>query len=125
MLERITPQWLAGFFDGEGSIVLMNWRGQVKVAASIGQKDLSLLMAIRSKYPEFRKPTFNSNDTKGCWFIRANGRKAKRFLEDIAPYVIRKRTQVELALEFIETVKWACGRKKLEAINTKQLGIAA
>jgi hypothetical protein len=119
MLNRITTQWLAGFFDGEGSIVLAKNHRRDYIRVTIAQNDKSLLEAIRLVYPEFRPPSNNRGSSK-CWFILLNGRNAKRFLTDIEPHCVRKHTQVQLALEFIETIDWSRGEKISDETKIKK-----
>ena len=119
MLERITTQWLAGFFDGEGSIVLAKNHRRDYIRVTIAQNDRSLLEAIRLAYPEFC-PVAKNRGNNRCYFILLNGRNAKRFLTDIEPHCIRKHTQVQLALEFIETIDWARGQKTSDALKAKK-----
>lgn len=119
MLSRITTQWLAGFFDGEGSIVLAKNHRRDYIRVTVTQNDRSLLEAIRIVYPEFR-PTARNRGNNRCYFILLNGRNAKRFLTDIEPHCIRKHTQVQLALEFIETIDWARGKNTSEDVRAKK-----
>jgi len=131
MIERITPQWLAGFFDGEGCVSIYTIKpstpfGQLNV--EIAQNDKGLLSAIQLLYPEFRLR--QPRKSAACWQLKAVGTSAKRFLADIYPHSIRKREQIGLALDFIETLvvhtqrRESCPKEKLayrQALHEKLL----
>lgn len=76
-----------------------------------------ILDLIAAAYPEgkvYRSKTLTGRLGKKCHmvFFRLNGRNAKRFLEDILPHCIVKKSQVEMGLRFIDTLqpKVAFGR---------------
>ena len=99
---EITPQWLAGFFDGEGCVSIYRFRGKPKFLVSLAQKDPSVLWLIHEMFPESNKPTFYGKKEKQVWHVIFNGVKAKRFLETIREYSFCKRSQIEMGLRFIE-----------------------
>ncbi len=101
---RLTPQWLAGFFDGEGSVFICQSPGMKnpQLRVSITQAEPVLLVLIATKFdipcgphhrpdPRSRKPKYE---------IVYNGKNAVPLLEYVKNHVILKRKQVELALEF-------------------------
>lgn len=110
MIERITLQWLAGFFDGEGSVCCTrNKRKRTwRIIVSITQNDEGLLEAIRTKFPEFRfrraQRKHGVGRVKGL-DLMIDGSKAAIFLEAIRPYVIRKLVDVETGIEFCRTMR--------------------
>jgi len=96
---RITPQWLAGFFDGDGSVGVSNRGGRNRcpgVTVQMSQKDPTSLVLISLKYPEFILQGPHKN---GVHYIQASGRECVEFLELIKDYVICKKKQVEYGIE--------------------------
>lgn len=130
MIERITLQWLAGFFDGEGSVCCTRTRqGAYKwrIIVAITQNDEGLLEAIRAKYPEFR---FRKAQRKhGAGRVRGldimiDGSKCAIFLEAIRPYVIRKLIDVETGLEFCRTIReFTKGKRRNLGLTEEQHSI--
>lgn len=107
--ERITAQWLAGFFDGEGCItVTMSGVKNPRVMMSITQQDRNILNIIWEKFcepgtgclfkPVRKKSRGNETD---CWLLHFTGKSCKPILEAIQPYVILKRKLVEWGLEMV------------------------
>jgi hypothetical protein len=106
-LERLTPQWLAGFFDGEGCIsVTMSGVTNPRVMVSITQQDHNILHAIWTKFciprsgclykPVRKRSRGNEQD---CWLLHFTGKSALPILETIEPYVILKRKLVVWGIE--------------------------
>ena len=128
--EKITPQWLAGFFDGEGCVSPRHPK-LPSVIASISQSNLELLTAI-SEYVgngniiECKRVSKPRANEKRHYQIQWSCRKAAAFLEIIKPYVIVKKQQVELAIVLASLANETCGRvpRDEEKIN-KRLEIAA
>ena len=104
---RITPQWLAGFFDGEGSVTVgLRPGGQHFIAVGVSQHDLTLLTLIGLKFPGCNGP-YPVSGRRTSFEIRWSGDAAGPFLEAIKDFVVLKRRQVELGIEFVRTI----GRK--------------
>ena len=120
MMERITLAWLAGFFDGEGSISIHKSKQAWRLRITLTQCDLSLLTAIRAKFPEFKflLPKMKSYGNDGCkrqpgFEIGIAGVKAcSVFLETIRPLVVRKLMDVEVGLAFCKTVRPNTNRRQ-------------
>lgn len=96
---EITPQWLAGFFDGEGLVAIYqdNRKNCCGLTVKIAQKDPSILMLIAAK---FNNASWGSSQK--CGELRYYGKNSREILEYIRPYVIVKKTQVELAIRFLD-----------------------
>ena len=102
--KDITPQWLAGFFDGEGCIsssiaIRKGGRSYINFYVCITQKNTEILYAIASIYPDAQ--TKINAKTPSLVF---NGTKSKQFLLSIYPYSIIKKEQIKLAIEFIDLI---------------------
>jgi|SRR5467141_2490950 len=113
MLERITIQWLAGFFDGEGGVSIYKSSQGWRVKVSITQNDKSLLEAIRVKFPQFHFGTvknkrglkLDGTQRDGHEITVDGGPSVSVFLETIKPFVVRKLMDVEIGLEFCATLR--------------------
>lgn len=93
---RITPQWLAGFFDGEGTVCTRDGNSGVPgVVVSISQKDSVILSLIHVMFDGGSLSTNNRNVSGVEW----SGRDCIKILEFVKDHVICKRKQVELGLE--------------------------
>jgi len=111
-LSRLTPQWLAGFFDGEGCVSASTYNGgkyknYPRLIVHITQSDENLLRLIAMKYKgkgcmyaPIRKQA--RREKRPCWIISFGGKAALPLLRDIAPFVILKRKLVEWAIETAE-----------------------
>jgi hypothetical protein len=124
-LERLTPQWLAGFFDGEGCVSASmgkNGNGVLRnprLIVSITQSDLNLMTLIAMKfspdgciYQPVRK--FSKREKRPVWIVSFGGKSCLAILEYIRPYVILKRKLVEWGIEMAKLTgeRGKCGRGK-------------
>lgn len=103
--------YLAGFFDGEGCVSILRFAEKRRAATyfayrlqvRIGNTNLEVLEWIQSKfggtiYDQVRSVPGNR---KPFWAWHTSGHKAKTFLEMIEPFVIVKRRQIQVALQFL------------------------
>ena len=97
----LTDAYIAGFFDGEGSISTGKGR-YVRLAISIENTDLRILELIAQKLggrPTLRKPRHNEKPTwRRRWEWHLCGNKAATVLIRLLPHLQIKREQAELAL---------------------------
>lgn len=98
-VARLSPQWLAGFFDGEGCVCGTIQGGSPNLQITLTQKDPAILAIISLKFPA----KIQSNGGDG-FRLAWGGKSALPFLEFIKDYVIIKKRQVELAFEFIPLI---------------------
>lgn len=122
--QAVLWAYLAGLIDGEGSFVIQKTEVE-KIAKScnskspkylaffcIGMVDKAPLDLIRDtigagKVYEERVP-----NRRSIWRIRFGGRlKLMPFIKELIPYLIVKKKQAELMIEFCE--KWVTTRNKL------------
>ena len=117
----ISPQYIAGFLDGEGHVTILR-RNQYTKYPSYGlhvgftNRDLRVLQAIQSVYGGnlFAKKRRSSLHSV-AYELRVGKREdVKRLLVDILPYLIIKREQAELGLAFLKL-----GRVRME-VATKR-----
>jgi len=106
---KITPQWLAGFLDGEGCITIAKYTNRKTARCShftpsvnIVNTDLPTLLAIQKVFGGtlHSKGKNKHINWKQGWALHWTGsNKVKTILEVIRPYVISKRDQVEFMLD--------------------------
>lgn len=100
MVPRITAQWLAGFFDGEGCVSASKRGPMYSVKVSISQSDPLILSMIALK---FNNTTFSSYTSslskKPTYAVIWTGRSVLEILEFIKDHVIVKRKQVDAAIK--------------------------
>ena len=111
-------RYIAGFFDGEGTIFI--GRGKRKrlptaktrtgcgwhLVVSLANSYAPVLDEIASNYGakrlqyQFKEGMAN----KPCYNLRFKSQDAYRFLKDIYPYLVVKRAQAALAIQFAEYI---------------------
>lgn len=103
--SRVTPQWLAGFFDGEGCVMSSSRANYFLITVSLSQKDVNILSAVQAIYGgTISDRGANSTAYGHCNVLRWCGKSAKRVLSDMLPYSIVKRDRIELALKAIDKI---------------------
>lgn len=125
-MDRTNLPYLAGFFDGEGSVTI-HINGTKKsprgfspnhtLQVSIGNTDKIVLDQIFSVYGGSlqKRKVYNKNHRQMYqWTIRCGG--ALRFLGDILPYLRMKRKQVEIGINFQKTKGYRRDQLKPEHI---------
>jgi hypothetical protein len=102
-MNKITLSYMAGFFDGEGSISILkrkkgDWNISYFLRVSVGQKDGETLGWIRDNFGG------NVYDVKrdGSFVWAISDSKAYEFIKLITPYLKYKKPQAELAISFQE-----------------------
>lgn len=103
----VTPQWLAGFFDGEGTVDIRLRRThggkymRFELRCQIVQRDPLPLLLIAEAYGG----SIQKAKTSSCsaWVVGAKA--AEAFLRAIAPHSVCKSAQIAVALRFSETIK--------------------
>jgi hypothetical protein len=97
----LTDEYIAGFFDGEGSISI-NAGGRSSVA--ITQKNPSVLYLIQSRFGgNVYQKTKKFNE---CFHWRISGKEEViRFLEKMLPICVCKKQEIELGLEAAKLVR--------------------
>lgn len=95
--------YLAGIIDGEGCItVLVNSTGSFTLRVEVGSTSKELVEWFSEKVEQV--PIFFTKSKtelhKDSYNVMATGDKAKRLLEKILPYLIVKKKQASIALEY-------------------------
>ena len=119
---KLTTQWAAGFFDGEGCVtVSRRKRGNFIehfIAVQVGQNDARPLSALRAKYGGSQ---CLSKTPSGCYRWRIHGLEAERFLQDIFPHTICKREQIRIVLEMRKLIGKPGQRMKSGVFEKKEM----
>jgi hypothetical protein len=110
MNDQIFLAWAAGFFDGEGC-VMVSPRNNGKfhsLFTSVTQQEPAALHLFKQRFGGNVTPdktaTSNSYERKRgpvlCWRWKASSKEAYAFLKAIEPYCVVKAEQVRVALEY-------------------------
>lgn len=109
--------WMAGFFDGEGSVSIVKYKPSGKrsirycLETGVANTELSLVEPFLQTFGGH--VAVDTNDRwKTCFKWKTTSRKAVRFLEYIEPYVrsARKRRCIKLAVQFQANQRRGAGR---------------
>ena len=105
MLTEAEKAYAAGLFDGEGSILIQKPRRSkghtLMVQLSMREQIAGAWLQDRwpaSFRPDIRRPKGREPFT--CWRWSRSTSAAAVFLSDILPYLLVKRAQAQLAIEF-------------------------
>jgi len=106
---KIDNKYIAGFFDGEGSAMVLTIRikekggyhFRIRPVIKITQKTKRILMLIKNFFGY--GTLMRSHITSGeCWIFQINGHeKILKFINQISPYSILKKKQLLLIQEMI------------------------
>lgn len=108
MPKELSLQYIAGFFDGEGSIGIYSRKDRYNGACLRTQltqnktkESLFILSELKNKYGgNLSEQKTLSGGIKYNWQLNPKG--VKQFLEDIEPHLICKKTQAKLALYWLK-----------------------
>lgn len=102
----ISLEYIAGFFDGEGSIgIYKNGRGLYHLRTQLTQNANSdttpIIEALRAQYGgNVCRLEKKSNRPKTIYNWQLNGHGALRFLRELEPHLIVKKRQATIAIEW-------------------------
>lgn len=104
-LNGITIQWLAGFFDGEGSIFTSGKSHCYGIRVSISQHDATLLTLVAIKFPGCSGPHPGVTRGRIHYKLEWCGRACIPVLEAIIPHLVLKKRQAILGLELAKGIR--------------------
>jgi hypothetical protein len=103
--------WIAGFFDGEGCVIveLSNMPGCIRgkrtsLHATLTQTSTDCLEIVKERFggnikvSDVRKENTRRWAVQYTWVVR--NENALKFFKEILPYAIVKKSQIELALQY-------------------------
>jgi len=116
MKPKFSLEYVAGFFDGEGCVCISkskrkNWEYQTRYleyvfSVGIGNTYFPILYFLKDRFGGSLHLNLSGKRKKATYkpFLQWNisGRKAKRFLEQILPFLIVKKSQAEIGIAFQE-----------------------
>jgi hypothetical protein len=112
-VARLSPQWLAGFFDGEGCVYGGLIRGYPYITVTIPQKTAGILAIIALKFPT-RLVYCQTNKNH---VLQYSGRKAIPILEFMKDFAIIKKKEIELGLELANLLSHSRSNEERERLN--------
>jgi hypothetical protein len=119
--SKITPEWLAGFFDGEGCVCLQMSRNAMHLRINITQADEELLKAIEIKYgASYMYPKPRKNQDGQVYEVGWTGRNCKAIIEVLDGRVVKKQSQIDLALQFLATMVGQGNRLTDEQVSERE-----
>ena len=101
-LPPTVAAYIAGFLDGEGSIILYRRRDAVAMRVSFSNCDLSVLRWLVAQTgigSVVSKPVYSDHHRQSL-FAQINSSAAASLLEQVLPYLQIKHAQAQLAIEF-------------------------
>lgn len=108
-LGWMTPEYTAGFLDGEGHITILN-RNRASGYSSYGihvgftNRSLSVLLALQKAWGGtiFQKKRHSSRHSQTYELRIGKRAEVGRLLESVLPHLLIKQKQAELGLEFLK-----------------------
>jgi len=108
--KTATLAYAAGIFDGEGHVIIhvlrrkdRNIKLYHEVELAITNTNLEMLLWFKSEFDgtvTAEHPGRGHFGSKPIWYWKLTSAKATQFLKAILPYLIIKKLQAELAIEF-------------------------
>lgn len=106
----MTNEYIAGFFDGEGSVYVSQGRAlkrggkQYFLCASLNNTNKPVLVAMRRLVGGALSYTAQTETKKGVWRLRLYSLEAANLLRAMLPYLVIKQRQARLAIQFQEQI---------------------
>lgn len=112
MYDWVNWQYVAGFFDGEGSVfatkqIRKDGRIASRINISLTNTNEEVIKAI-SEFTDLKlKKYFYKNNTGKHLRIdiKSSGSKSINFLKSIYPYSIARKKQIKIAIRFMDTIR--------------------
>lgn len=108
-----TIAYIAGFFDGEGSILLSKEGTRIRLELTVSQIDPRPLDFIAREFGG--KVKFSANlarrpNARPIYSIRLRGDSAEKMIRGMLPFLIVKQEQARIAIKFRETISKTKGK---------------
>lgn len=122
MKKKLSAQYIAGFFDGEGSIYVPFVKGRLRrPVIQIGQKYPQILYQINKTigFGHIIKTVTNSHR-----LCISRKEEVIEFINFILPYIVIKKLQLKIGLEFCRLVGPPAGPQRCfqkRSLNSKNL----
>jgi len=100
-MGELTPQYLAGFFDGEGSVcITYDNSGQPKLRVSLANNYRPVIEQVKQQFSG--SINRSSGNCYQWWLYKTE--KMFQFLTYVKPYLIVKQKEVTIALTLLTTM---------------------
>jgi len=115
-MSKLTPQYIAGLFDGEGWISLRpqsqkRYLSSITIHIGIGMTN-SIILKFHKKFGGYLNISPETEKHKKCYkWSLGTKKQIKKFLTIIYPYLIVKKEQAKIMLKFID-LKTVSRRKR-------------
>jgi hypothetical protein len=119
-------QYAAGFFDGDGCIQLeekSNQKNTFVVNVRITNTNREVLDWFKARFNGhigIQPPNRNVKTNKKCWYWKCESRIANTFLKTVIPFLVLKREQAQIAIDFQSRVKRGANRLTHEEIEIRR-----
>lgn len=107
-----TTQYIAGFFDGEGSVYITRIRRKgrsdlYRLQVAFYNTNRQVLEAIQGIYGGYINGNGNKprSGHKVCYVLLLTSLRAMRVLKDLRPYTLVKTAQIDVAFEFDREIR--------------------
>lgn len=114
--------WTAGIIDGEGCICIYNFAGTKKrilgLRLCVGNTDARMIRKLKELWGGWIYPIAKTKCRKPFWNWVIQGKKAASILIELLPYLVAKKEQAKLGIEFAKTIK--PGKRTPEPIKLKR-----
>lgn len=114
----MTNEYIAGFFDGEGSII--RFKGKVKLQITQASRPVLEMIKFHFGFGSINELKKRKPHWKDAWvFIVTNNRDCLAMLNNIAPYLVVKKQQALQAIDYLN--KWCEKKSDWEHRNEKAI----
>lgn len=114
-MDELKVAYAAGLMDGEGSVIIHKSKRSYWLQTRITNTDRGLLEFMKRNFGGFiakqgaAGPNSGPRRTKECWYWAITTNQAAAFLVEVIPYLIVKKPQAEIAIEFQDRIHKANG----------------
>lgn len=125
-ISREELEYAAGFFDGEGCIQINPKKSQPNtflVEVRITNTNLEVLQWFKNNFGGSvgsQPPNKDVKECKPCWYWAVACRIANAFLKTIIPFLVIKREQAQIAIDFQSKIKRGCNRLTTEEVQIRR-----
>jgi hypothetical protein len=117
--SKLTKSYLAGYFDGDGTVFITTNHGYKVLLSAFISTDLVILKEIQKLYGGYFRIRKAIGHQKAVYNLVIERKKAVPFLKDIYPYAIIKKPRIEAAIKW-QTTKNLKLKNKLFRFIKKQ-----
>ena len=106
---KVTPEYLAGFFDGEGCVAV----SLVQARLEINHTYYDILDNIHNEFGGVLCGPYQRHNWKINWRWQISGEPARKAALAMLPYLREKREQIEYYLEWLDALPMGNLRQEL------------